>query len=110
MRPIHELARNMVNTMLEGKRVRLISTTDPYTRLVTGDTGTVDSVDDAGTVHVKWDNGSLLGLIPNEDRWTVIHDDDATDTPDRCYCSGNCECAYCLRQIELAEREEGEGH
>lgn len=24
------------------------------------------------------------------------------DTPDRCYCSSNAECAYCLRQIELA--------
>ena len=27
-------------------------------------------VDDVGTVHVRWDNGSTLGLVPGEDRWT----------------------------------------
>jgi len=25
-----------------------------------------------GTVHVKWDDGSSLGLIPNEDMWEVL--------------------------------------
>jgi len=42
---------------------------DPYTRLVPGDRGTVYRVDDAGTVHVRWDNGSGLGLVPGEDSW-----------------------------------------
>jgi hypothetical protein len=32
-----------------------------------GTTGTVIGVDDLGTVHVKWDNGSCLGVAFGED-------------------------------------------
>lgn len=32
-----------------------------------GTPGTVISVDDAGTVHVAWDNGSTLGVVYGED-------------------------------------------
>ena len=46
-----------------GKRVRLYNTGDPYTMLRQGDEGLVTSVDDMGTIHVKWDNGSTLGMI-----------------------------------------------
>lgn len=34
--------------------------------------GTIQYVDDMKQIHVKWDNGSTLALIPNEDRY-VIH-------------------------------------
>lgn len=34
--------------------------------------GVVDFVDDAGQIHVKWENGSSLALIPNEDRYRKI--------------------------------------
>lgn len=36
---------------------------DPYSDLEPGTFGTVDHVDDLGTVHVKWDNGSTLGMV-----------------------------------------------
>ena len=36
---------------------------DPYTRLTPGLKGTVLSVDDIGTIHVAWDNGSSLGVV-----------------------------------------------
>jgi Domain of unknown function (DUF4314) len=29
-------------------------------------------IDDNGTVHVKWDSGSILGLVPGEDEWDVL--------------------------------------
>jgi hypothetical protein len=61
-----------MTTNLRGRRVRLISTTDPYTRLSRGDEGTISLIDDIGTVHVKWDNGSTLGLVPEEDRWEML--------------------------------------
>ncbi len=48
---------------LIGRRVRLNYTSDPYTRLKAGDEGEVDYIDDIGTVFVKWDNGSTLGLV-----------------------------------------------
>ena len=57
---------------LVGRRVRLINTTDEYTRLHYGCLGTIDFVDDMGTLHVKWDDGSSLGLIPGADRWQIL--------------------------------------
>jgi len=56
------------------KRIQLISTNDEYTKLQYGDLGTIDYIDDTGTVFVTWDNGSKLGLIPGVDRWKIIHD------------------------------------
>lgn len=55
-----------------GTRVRLLAASDPYTRLRPGAAGTVRLVDSVGTVHVLWDNGSTLGLIPGEDKWELI--------------------------------------
>ena len=37
-----------------------------------GTQGTVQFVDDAGTIHVQWDTGSSLGLVPGADEWEVI--------------------------------------
>jgi len=60
----------------QGRRVRLISTSDPYTtQLKPGDEGTALWVDDMGTLHVEWDVGSNLGMIPGEDHWEFINDD-----------------------------------
>ena len=50
-----------------GQRVALVSMDDPYTRLRPGDQGTVRYVDDIGTVHIAWDNGSSLGAAYGED-------------------------------------------
>lgn len=46
-----------------GDRIKLISCSDPYTRLERGERGTVALVDSMGTVHVNWDSGSHLGLV-----------------------------------------------
>ena len=54
------------------RRVRLIHTSDKYTELKAGDEGTVSLVDDMGTVHVDWDKGSNLGLLPGVDTWENI--------------------------------------
>jgi hypothetical protein len=59
---------------LKGKRIELISTSDPYTNLRPGDLGTVDFVDDLGTIHITWDNGSQLGLVPGEDQYKIVED------------------------------------
>lgn len=57
---------------LVGKRVRFVSSSDPYTRLRRGDEGTVSFVDDMDTVHVRWDSGSTLGMIPGEDNFDIL--------------------------------------
>lgn len=56
----------------EGDRVKLKSLNDPYTRLPPGVEGTVYHVDDIGTIHVDWDNGSKIGIVPGVDRFEVI--------------------------------------
>ena len=45
----------------------LVHTSDPYTKLQPGTKGTVEFVDDVGTIQISWDNGSGLGMIPGED-------------------------------------------
>ena len=57
---------------VKGDRVRLVSTTDPFTRLAPGALGTVQRVDSLGTVHVTWDDGHCLGLVPDEDRYELV--------------------------------------
>lgn len=58
--------------MQKGDRVELVSTTDPHTRLCPGDRGMVTRVDSLGTVHVRWDSGSTLGMIPGEDEIRTV--------------------------------------
>lgn len=56
----------------KGARVELVSMTDPYTKLKPGDLGTVDFVDDAGTVFIIWNSGSLLGAVHGEDEIRLL--------------------------------------
>lgn len=58
---------------LEGKRIRLTKCNDSLTKLEPGTLGRVSIVDDMGTVHVAWDNGSTLGLCWDDgDRWSIV--------------------------------------
>jgi len=68
--------RKMVNFIKEqyppGTRIRLNSMEDPYAPIVPGTEGKVDFVDDIGTIHMKWDNGRALGIVPGEDSFSVL--------------------------------------
>ena len=60
-----------------GARVELICMDDPYNKkLHPGSIGTVMSVDDIGTIHVRWDCGSSLGVVYGEDSCRVIEGDE----------------------------------
>lgn len=51
-----------------GARVELLHMDDPFnTRVFPGEKGTVLCVDDVGTIHVRWDCGSRLGVAYGED-------------------------------------------
>ena len=56
----------------KGMRVKLKEMKDPYTQLKEGDEGTIEFIDDIGTIFVNWDNGSGLGLIIGEDEFEVL--------------------------------------
>lgn len=38
-----------------------------------GTKGTIISIDDIGQIHVQWENGSGLALIPGEDQFKIIN-------------------------------------
>lgn len=55
-----------------GTRIMLDYMDDPYHPIEKGMTGTVTDIDDMGTIHMKWDNGSGLGICPDTDRFHVV--------------------------------------
>lgn len=67
-----ELAMKVRNDYPVGTRIVLICMNDPFSRIPSGTLGTVRHVDDMGTIHMSWDNGSSLGLIIGEDLFRKI--------------------------------------
>ena len=55
-----------------GTRIELLQTMDDIQGVEAGSKGTVTRVDDLGTIHMRWDNGRGLGLIPGEDSFKVL--------------------------------------
>ena len=45
---------------------------DPYDPVPDGTEGEIAFVDDAGQVHMNWDNGRSLALVPNVDSFETI--------------------------------------
>lgn len=57
-----------------GTRVMLLSMEDPWAPVPSGTRGTVEVVDDIGQLHMKWDNGRTLALVPGEDSFRKLTD------------------------------------
>ncbi|MFN7656265.1 MAG: DUF5661 family protein [bacterium] len=55
----------------EGLSVRVLSMVDDPNPVLAGTEGTIVLIDDMGTLHVKWDDGRRLGLIPGIDRYVL---------------------------------------
>ena len=55
-----------------GDKVRCIRMTDDPRPVPTGFIGTVKNIDDIGTIHVVWQDGRLLGLVPGVDQFEII--------------------------------------
>ena len=61
----------------KGTRICLDSMENDPFPIPSGSRGTVQFVDDAGQLIMKWDNGSSLSLIPGEDRFHVIQPEES---------------------------------
>ena len=59
-----------------GTRVELLAMDDPQAPPV-GTKGTVFDVDDTGSLLMKWDNGSGLNVVWQQDRVRKVDDPDA---------------------------------
>jgi hypothetical protein len=58
-----------------GTRIRLNHMDDPYAPVPDGTVGEVQYVDDAGNIHMIWQNGRTLSLIDGVDDFTIITND-----------------------------------
>lgn len=65
--PSRETVEHIRREYPKGTRVALVRMSDPYSKLKPGDEGTVDLVDDVGTIFCHWDCGSSLGVVYGED-------------------------------------------
>ena len=57
-----------------GDRVRLIKMEDPYSPVESGTEGTIRLVDDIGQLHIDWDNGRTLAIVPEIDKYELLGD------------------------------------
>ena len=62
-----------------GTRLELISMDDPYAPVPPGTRGTVQYVDDASQIGMKWDDGRTLSLIPGEDSFRKLTPEESAE-------------------------------
>lgn len=55
-----------------GTRILLIQMDDPYAPVSSGTRGSVEHIDDAGQIHMAWDNGRTLPLVPDVDTFRKL--------------------------------------
>lgn len=55
----------------EGMRIKLITMVDDPNPIPTGMEGTIILIDDMGIIHVNWDNGRRLGVVPGTDEYIL---------------------------------------
>lgn len=61
---------NLRNAYPPGTKIKLIRMDDVQAP-PSGTIGTVTCVDDIGTIHMMWNNGSSLGLVP-DDKFVIV--------------------------------------
>lgn len=70
--PSREQVASIRKNYPSGTRVMLNNMNDPYSPIESGTRGTVRYVDDSGQLGVVWDNGRSLSLIPGEDSFRKL--------------------------------------
>ena len=65
------MEKNIDPAAKQGMRIRM-QMMDDDRPISSGMEGTIKSIDSLGTLHVKWDNGRTLGVIPNEDKYELL--------------------------------------
>jgi len=69
-----EKIQKLKKTYTPGIRIRLLEMNDPYHPVEPGTLGKVESVDDAGNIHMLWDNGRTLALVAEADRFEIVEE------------------------------------
>lgn len=74
-----EIINDIKERYPEGTRIVLDYMGEDPHPIEPGTRGTVRHVDDIGTVHVDFDNGRRLGLVPGEDSFHKLKERDRGD-------------------------------
>lgn len=69
---LHRQAQIYKDAYPPGTRVMLLHMKDPYSPVEDGMRGSVDFVDDIGQIFMRWDNGRTLPLVPGEDTFRKL--------------------------------------
>lgn len=69
-RRLSELVDSLRNEIKQGDSVTLIEMVGEL-NMPSGLKGTVHCIDDAGNIHVKWENGSSLAIVPTVDNYKI---------------------------------------
>lgn len=65
----------------KGTRICLDHMEDKFA-VESGTCGTVQAVDDAGNIIMKWDNGRTLSIVPEVDRFHVVESTECNEFED----------------------------
>lgn len=78
-RKLAQLAKQYKALYPKGTRVELLMMGSDPRPIEPGTRGTVDCVDDMGTIHCTFDNGRRLGIIPEEDSFRKLTEMEVLD-------------------------------
>ena len=65
----------------KGTRIELVEMKDSHA-VEKGTKGTVDFIDDIGTLHIVWDNGRTFGLIVERDKFKILKENEINNEHD----------------------------
>ena len=84
---LHREAARYKEMYPKGTRVVLEHMDDPYPAVPPGTRGTVQDVDSIGQIHVHWDNGSGLALVPQVDSFRKMTEEEIENRVPELYVS-----------------------
>jgi len=71
--PSPEQLHTLRTSYPQGTRIRLTrDLEDPFALLKRGEKATVQGIDDFGDIHVQWDSGGSLAILPDIDSFEII--------------------------------------
>ncbi len=70
--PSRETVERLRRQYPRGTRIEITRLQDPYSRLAAGSRGTVEFVDDAGSLFCVFDNGEHIGLLYGIDGYRKV--------------------------------------
>lgn len=76
---LHRQAQRYREAYPPGTRIMLLSMGNDPNPVESGTRGTVRAVDDIGTLHCDFDNGRSLGVVPGEDSFRMLTDEELTE-------------------------------